>query len=302
MFFFTSALHGRRGFWPTIGTIFLVIIGLIIGQIPLTYFVATGTGGTTGAMPSAAELGLDQSLYLTLMILSFAGGLLGLMLGVIFFHGRPWKTLITPYARISWKRILQSFAIWMALTGVLEFLYYLFYPENYVFQFDVGAFLPLLAVAIFLLPIQTSFEEIFFRGYLMQIIGVAFKSKWVAVIITGVLFGLLHSANPEVSEFGFGRMMVYYIGFGVFAGTVTVLDDRLELMLGMHAATNIYGAAIVTFDASALQTPALFSVNQLDLQWMLVFFIISLIIYFSFFGTKLGWFSTFSRAFAFNQR
>lgn len=297
MFFFASALQGRRGFLPVLGTIILVFVGLVIGQIPLTYAMASG--GISGSMPSAADLDVDQSIFLLLMILSFLGGLIGLLLGVVLFHRRSWKTLITPYARISWSRILLSFSIWIGLTAILEVCYYLTHPANYVFQFDAGAFFPLLLVAILFLPIQTSFEELFFRGYLMQVIGSASKSKWLAVIVTGVLFGLLHLANPEVSEFGFGRMMFYYIGFGIFAGVVTVLDDRLELMLGMHAATNIYGAAIVTFDASALQTPALFRVQEFNLEWMLIFFIISLIVYTWYFGNRYEWISNFKKAFSY---
>lgn len=297
MFFFASALQGRRGFLPVLGTIILVFVGLVIGQIPLTYAMASG--GVSGSMPSPADLDVDQSIFLLLMILSFLGGLIGLLLGVVLFHRRSWKTLITPYARISWSRILLSFSIWIGLTAILEVCYYLTHPTNYVFQFDAGAFFPLLLVALFFLPIQTSFEEIFFRGYLMQVIGSASKSKWLAVIVTGVLFGLLHLANPEVSEFGFGRMMFYYIGFGIFAGVVTVLDDRLELMLGMHAATNIYGAAIVTFDASALQTPALFRVQEFNLEWMLIFFIISLVVYTWYFGNKYEWLSNFTKAFSY---
>ncbi len=297
MFFFTSALQGRRGFLPVLGTIILVMVGLIIGQIPLTYAMASG--GVSGSMPTATDLNLDQSIFLLLMITSFFGGLLGLVLGVTFFHKRDWKTLITPYARISWSRVLLSFGVWFGLTAFLEICYYLAYPDNYTFQFDASAFFPLLLVALLFLPIQTSFEEIFFRGYLMQVIGSASKSKWLAVILTGLLFGLLHVANPEVSEFGFVRMMSYYIGFGIFAGIVTVLDDRLELMLGMHAATNIYGAAIVTFDASALQTPALFRVKEFNLEWMLIFFIISLVFYTLYFGKRYGWLSNFKKAFSY---
>ena len=45
-------------------------------------------------------------------------------------------------------------------------------PENYVFNFELKPFLILVAIAIILIPLQTSFEEYLFRGYLMQGIGV----------------------------------------------------------------------------------------------------------------------------------
>ena len=50
----------------------------------------------------------------------------------------------------------------MVITG------YLISPENYEINFKLKEFLILLIIAVCLIPIQTSVEEIVFRGYLMQ--------------------------------------------------------------------------------------------------------------------------------------
>ncbi|MEL6867899.1 MAG: CPBP family glutamic-type intramembrane protease, partial [Bacteroidota bacterium] len=86
----------------------------------------------------------------------------------------------------------------------------------------------------------------------MQGLGNGFGNRWMPLLITSALFGAMHLLNPEIKAFGLGLMMTYYITFGLFLGIISLMDNSLDLALGIHAATNIFGAAIVTFDGSAL--------------------------------------------------
>jgi hypothetical protein len=115
----------------------------------------------------------------------------------------------------------------------------------------------LLIISLILFPFQIGFEEYVFRGFLMQQIGVALKNKWMPLIITSVLFGVAHSANPEVAEMGY-IVMIFYIGTGVLLGVMTLMDEGLELALGFHLGNNLMAALLVTSDWSALQTDAIF--------------------------------------------
>lgn len=87
----------------------------------------------------------------------------------------------------------------------------------------------------------------------MQGIGVLTKTKWVPLITTSLIFGLLHIANPEVKQLGY-VIMVYYIGTGLFLGIMTLMDEGMELALGFHAANNLFTALLVTADWTAFQT------------------------------------------------
>ena len=126
-----------------------------------------------------------------------------------------------------------------------------------MFNFDPMPFAILAVISIVLVPIQTSCEEYLFRGYLMQGLGLACKNKWMPLLITSVLFGVLHSANPEVEKIGL-ILMVYYIGTGLFLGIITLMDEGLELALGFHAANNLVTVLLVTSDWTALQTDSIF--------------------------------------------
>ncbi len=114
-------------------------------------------------------------------------------------------------------------------------------------------FLILAAIALIMVPLQTSFEEYLFRGYLMQGLGVMAGNRWVPLIITSVIFGGLHMWNPEVEKLGY-IIMFYYIGTGLLLGIMTLMDEGLELALGFHAGNNLVGALLVTADWTAFET------------------------------------------------
>jgi hypothetical protein len=108
-------------------------------------------------------------------------------------------------------------------------------------------------IAIIFIPLQTSLEEVVFRGYLMQGFGNLFRNRWAPLLLTSIIFGSLHLANPEVGKLGYG-VMIFYIGTGLFLGIVTLMDDGLELAIGWHAANNLVAALLVTADWTAFQT------------------------------------------------
>jgi len=91
----------------------------------------------------------------------------------------------------------------------------------------------------------------------MQQIGVIVRNRWFPLLLTSVLFGIFHSANPEVAEMG-PVIMIYYIGTGLLLGIMTLLDDGLELALGFHFGNNFLAATLVTAEYSALQTDAIY--------------------------------------------
>ena len=104
-----------------------------------------------------------------------------------------------------------------------------------------------------MIPIQTTCEELVFRGYLMQGFGNLALNKWFPLVMTSVIFGMMHIFNPEVAKMGY-IILVYYIGTGFLLGIMTLMDEGMELSLGFHAANNLIGALLVTSDWSVFQT------------------------------------------------
>lgn len=181
----------------------------------------------------------------------------GLFFWVRYVHQQSLLSLTTSRKKIDWSRVLFIFGLMSLFIVISTYISYLMNPEVFQVNFDPVSFVILACVSILLIPIQTSFEEYFFRGYLMQGLGLAFKNRWAPLILTSVLFGLMHAANPEVEKMGY-ILMVYYIGTGLFLGIITLMDEGLELALGFHAANNLMTVLLVTADWTALQTDSIF--------------------------------------------
>lgn len=79
------------------------------------------------------------------------------------------------------------------------------------------------------------------------------NKKFIPLIFTSVLFGLLHGSNPEVEKLG-NISLVYYVGTGLMLGIITLMDDGMELALGFHVSNNLLTSLLVTADWTALQT------------------------------------------------
>lgn len=225
----------------------LVFLGLIVVN-----FFATKDMNVEEMMQMMINQ-LGTNLTFAIMVGQLAVCCVILLFWVKFIHGQSIRSLTTSRKKIDWKRIFFSFTIWGIFVVVSTLVLYFLSPESFVINFDPVKFFPFLILAILLIPLQTSFEEYFFRGYLMQGIGVVTKSRLIPLIITSVTFGLMHIANPEVGKLG-PIIMVYYIGTGFFLGIITLMDEGLELALGFHAANNLIGALLVTADWTAFQT------------------------------------------------
>jgi len=192
------------------------------------------------------------------------GNILGWTLLV---HKQSITSLTTSRKKIDWKRVFYIFGLWSVITIFFTLLDVYLSPDDYVINFDLKNFLILAVIAIILVPLQTSFEEYLFRGHMMQGLGLISKNRWVPLVVTSVLFGIMHIANPEVEKLGYG-IMIYYIGTGFFLGIMTLMDEGLELSLGFHAANNLITALLVTADWTAFQTHSVFKdVSEPVLGW-----------------------------------
>lgn len=231
-----------------------------MGQLPLSIAVLLNTSETnpliTGSLQELNQL-LGQNNMLFYLTFPFSCSLIALLLCIKFLHKRSILSLFTSRPSFDWKRFFVAFFSWGSILTL--FLLIAFFSPNSTIRWHVNpaTFFPLLLISLTLIPLQTTCEEVFFRGYLFQAFGHFYKKPWVAITLTGLIFGLLHAANPEVEQLGKGILM-YYILTGVFLALLTHFDNGLELSMGYHAINNCFAALILTNNWQAFQTDALF--------------------------------------------
>lgn len=251
MNFIQQAYKGELGKWkyliPSIG---------FFGLILLNYVAMTVMNLDIDEMMRKQIEASGANRVLFDNLLGFVIFLVMLLFWVKYVHRQSITSLTTSRKKIDWKRVLFSFGLWAMVTILMTVITYYTAPEDFVWNLNWDKFLILALIGILMIPLQTSFEEYFFRGYLMQGLGVIVKNRWFPLLFTSVVFGLMHFANPEVEKLG-SIIMVYYIGTGLFLGVITLMDEGLELALGFHAANNLITALLVTTDWTVFQTDSI---------------------------------------------
>lgn len=255
MNYLQQAYKGENESWKVMLTL-LVVSGLFIGN--LIFFIFFGDGiDVVEEQRKLLEIIPSKNFWLAFNLMPFVFLLGFLFLFVKYLHHRSIKSLTTARSAIDWSRAFFSFFLIVIITlGLFAYGYYSD-PLLLELQFDPVKFTILVVISLLLFPLQIGLEEYLFRGYLMQQLAIVLKNRWLPLIITSILFGVLHGANPEVAEIG-PLVMVFYIGTGLLLGIMTLMDDGLELALGFHLGNNLMAALLVTSKWSALQTDAVF--------------------------------------------
>jgi membrane protease YdiL (CAAX protease family) len=258
------ALDGQNQWWKYLVVFLIGFLGIIsVSALSLKIFTFIREMQGIGVNKPNIFDGIDLNIALLLNLFPYIIGLIIVTPLIKSFHNRSLAEIINGTKKIRWNRFFFSMGIWTILLIASLVIEYLVSPQDFILQFQPLRFIILLILSITLIPLQTTFEEVFFRGYLMQGISVWTKNRLLAIVIPGILFGLLHYNNPEVKEYGFWLAMPQYIVYGLLFGIIVVLDDGIETTMGAHAANNILLCVFVTSKSSALQTYALFEqINQ----------------------------------------
>lgn len=118
-----------------------------------------------------------------------------------------------------------------------------------------------IAVTLLTSSLQAAGEEYLFRGYLMQALGTVFRSIYLPIVISAVLFTLAHGVWPWQSPALFADRLV----FGIVAGYLVIRTGGLEAGIAMHAANNV-----VTFVFAAMTNSVSDSLQATDAPAALV--------------------------------
>ena len=265
---------GRRGrdtWWRyLLGVVFIVFMWFVVGgKASLALGNVLGisleqiAAGSSAAGPIAGYLVISAS---------FPVFLLGSVLAVTFLHRRGPLTLVTGRRYIDWRRVGTGLGVWFVLVVLGGLVGFLLDPSAFSLGPNLAAFVPFALLALVLTPIQAAAEEVFFRGYLVQGASLISSNFVFLAVASGVLFMLPHLANPGMDS-GFLLVALYHFGFGAFLAWISLRDGTLELAIGAHTANNLFGAIVLSFEGSALNTPSLFLTDRFVPVYSLIQFL-----------------------------
>lgn len=240
--FLFNARKGNNNLWRYTLTIILtlgvssILVGIILGVF-------------LGIILVLSHRELDISIlfnpFCLLIVIGmvFSVAYIFLYLSVKFLHNRSFKSLINTGREIDWKRIIKGALAWFLVMSVLDIIYFMLSPGSFKFSFKPHNLLSLAVIALIVFPIQASFEEVFFRGYLLQALGLLSEKPLLVLIMNSLIFAGLHwwnGSNPVTSL----SIVISAFIIGLMLGLITLADDGIELAVGIHIINNLYVSLI----------------------------------------------------------
>lgn len=291
--FISDIDSGRHKFYYYLATIFITFIVMqVVGTIPLliTFFSKIDNQPFTHELFEQIANSISGDLFVLFTGISFLAGFGAFIFCIRYIHKQTITSIITYRTKIDFKRIGWGLLI-IILFRVPLFLIELYtYGDSLKWNFEFNSFFLLLLICVIFIPIQAGLEEVFFRGYLLKRFNKKLKKKYLSVLITSVLFTVLHFSNPEAISFGIS-MFTFYFLTALFLALITIFDNGTELAIGVHAGINIFTLLTITSEWSSFNTSALY-LNSSRNAFELDIFLLSLVIYpiiFFIFAKKFHW-------------
>jgi membrane protease YdiL (CAAX protease family) len=234
---------------------------LLVGIIAIAIIAGLGLAVYIGAIYLTFPSVMPSIVFGTspegvlLMLLSFIVFHVALIAVVPRLHRRSYSSLLGPSMTLNRKHFVFGSVV-VALVFSASLL--LIPLEGWIFSeaerpiLSMSPVLPWavwLAPAVILLLLQTSAEELVFRGYLLQQLSARFNSIIIWAVLPSFLFGILHF-DPET----YGANAYLYVlnttAFGIMASIITLRTGNIGAALGIHFVNNLLALCGVGFAGS----------------------------------------------------
>ena len=197
-----------------------------------------------------------------------------------FIHHKTILNMINTASRIKWMQIFKGAGLWSLILGTAVLVDVLINPSPIKLSLDLP-FLTLLILSLIIFSIQASFEEIFFRGYLMQGIGLLTRKPFLPIFFTSVIFAIGHFWNGETLTTSLAAVFNMFI-FGMVLGIITLGENSLETAIGAHIANNILVTTMVNGLDFMGNLPSLFTTGfepSLGVPYFILPFILLMVVF-----------------------
>jgi membrane protease YdiL (CAAX protease family) len=216
---------------------------------------------------ATTSAGLDYQTYFTeATAFQRPAGMLGANLGIaslipiswaliwVVHQVRPrWLASVQP--RIRWRYLVGCVVVALvALNGALLLSTTVAGTPHIGLQHGFWGF---LVVIVLTSPLQAAAEEIFFRGYLMQTLGSLVARPWFGVVVSSVVFALLHGVQNL-------PLFADRLAFGLLAALLVWKTGGLEAGIAAHVVNNICAYLIAGFTTSIATLKAIQGIGWVD--------------------------------------
>lgn len=254
--FLDNAQFGKNNWWRYLLTCLSTWVGSLLLLIILLIPVFIIFFPVKRGMDAQAIINNLNPLYLLVFIgLYYILSFFIFYLCTVLIHHKKFIQLINITSKVNWKRLLKGAGLWLVIMGLALLVGVALNPAAYKLSFS-PAFFTLLIISLIIYPVQASFEEVFFRGYLLQGVGLLTRRPVIPLLITSALFAVMHFWNGSNFSSGMGMVISMFI-FGLTLGIITLGEKGLETAMGVHIANNLFLTIIFSSTGVLSNIPSL---------------------------------------------
>lgn len=176
-----------------------------------------------------------------------------MLLAVIHQVKPRWLSSVQP--RLRWRYLLVCLGVaGAAFAGVVALSSLVEGPLPFRAQPGFWGF---LVVIVLTSPLQAAAEEIFFRGYLMQALGSLVAQPWFGVVVSSVVFALLHGTQNL-------PLFLDRLAFGLLAALLVWRTGGLEAGIAAHIVNNVFAYVMAGLTTSVATIRGVKEITWLD--------------------------------------
>ncbi len=220
----------------------VLIVFIYAGFVGLVFWAGFAYATPFGFLSWAnGVLTIQGAVPTLIMLFTFAGMALGPIIAAPACHMRGPGTLFGPFGD-TLRGFFTATGIVLLIFGIVSILSFFLTPPLANLPFN--DWLWLLPYAVPLILIQTSAEELVFRGYLQQQLAARFKSRFAWMILPSMLFAAMHW-DPEM---GSNAWLVIGVTFcmALIAADLTEKTGSLGAAMGLHFANNLFALLFIS--------------------------------------------------------
>ena len=294
--FLDLAKSGDNRWWVWfLGIVVIIVIWQAVGSIP-TIAACEFVKSARFVDFSCDDLVIEGASSLPSFVLgtyAFVIAMIGIWAVVRVLHKKPFTQVVTARPSFDINRALFAMLVGFVIFATPLLLLAAAGSDEVAFQSpNAWEYVTFFMFAALLIPFQAGFEEVFFRGYLMQGFALLTRNRIVLVFVTAVVFTLPHLPNPEPWEYGVVPYVARVLTLGGFFALLTLLDGGIELAVGIHVINNLIYTLLAATSVSAIESPALFliEVDEFRLFPDIIVLWVMLAILLAILNSKYRWF------------
>jgi membrane protease YdiL (CAAX protease family) len=241
----------------------LVTLAVVFSGFYLSKSYDLGFGSPGGSPGDSIGSFMNTRFGVLISLLTFSGIWLGTWLVMRFVHREKLSALFGAARRISWSDFAKGLIAVLITSAISEIAIYMIAPDIQRTAIGWGPWLVFLVPMLFLDFVQTSSEELLFRGYLLRGLAHRFRNPLIWGFLPALVFTCLH--------WNIGAPLALNLcvlaSIGGFAALVTILvylTGNLGAGMGAHFANNFAGFLLISHE-SALSSFALYRGKPLEM-------------------------------------